>query len=93
MAKLIIAIGPSDVSSINYLRINNAAYVIDGKSNVELDLKKFLTNDYLLNCYANNVWKCGIEKHLNKIIKAKFYDKLLEVNARFKVGKDENSSN
>lgn len=50
----ILAIGPKEVNSINYLMRNNAAYIVDDENNIENKLRQFfldnaIDNEILLN--------------------------------------------
>lgn len=73
--KCILAVGPDDVSSIDYFIQNDAAIVADSVSKIKNKLEKILCNRDLIREYGNKAWECGRTNHqLDKIQKELYED-------------------
>ena len=58
-----LAYGPSDVASIEYLKENDAAFVIDDKEKLKEKLIELLGNDALRENIVNNAIKLAAKNH------------------------------
>lgn len=73
--KCILAVGPSDVASIDYLKNNDAAYIITELSGLKEQLHKLLSSKKLILEYADKSWACGQRNHnIKKIQNGLKYD-------------------
>ncbi len=59
----LLAYGPEGIASIDYLKENNAAYVIDSKENLEAGLQEFVNNQKLREEIVSNARKLAKENH------------------------------
>ena len=68
--KCIFAIGPECIASMEYLRKNDAAVIVDNKKNIENQLLKVIDNPEMIFHYGEKAWKCGSENHRIEKIQA-----------------------
>ncbi len=63
--RCILAIGPDNIASFEYLLKNDAAYIISSKriNEIENRLKKLLGNPKLINEYGRKAYSCGTDNH------------------------------
>ena len=61
--KCIFAIGPKKIASIEYLRKNDAAIIVDDKKVVFEKLKQMLNNQQMIYGFGEKAWKCGEKNH------------------------------
>lgn len=67
--KCILAIGHSRCASINYLKRNDAAIVIDDKRHIMETLSNIANDSSIINKYAKKSWICGLKNHqISKIM-------------------------
>ncbi len=76
--KIIIAIGPSDIASIEYLQKNRAAFVIDSleKSDLYLSIRDILSNQSEIDQLINNAYDLYKKNHDQIIQQQMFLDKI-----------------
>jgi hypothetical protein len=60
--RCILAIGPSDIASISFLKENQCAIIVDDKSNIDQVLEHIYNNQDILNKFAISAWNVGKEK-------------------------------
>lgn len=58
-SRAIVAIGPEGLSSMDYLKSNDAAYCITNRNEIEEKLEYLIKNPSLISQYAEKSWKCG----------------------------------
>ncbi len=63
MAKCILAAGPADVASIDYLMKNDAAVVATSKNEIEDKLMMLIEHPDLIAQYGEKAWECGKRNH------------------------------
>ena len=68
--KCILAVGPADVASIDYLKKNDAALVIADKNDIMLQLKNLMDNKELIKEYGQKAWECGKRNHQLRTIQS-----------------------
>lgn len=68
--KCILAVGPDDVASIDYLKNNDAALVATTNEDLERVLKMIIENTNVLSEYGQKAWECGKKNHQRKDIQA-----------------------
>ena len=77
-AKCILAIGPRDVASIDYLKKNDAAVVAASQNEIEEKLKTLIESPALIQNYGQKAWECGKRNHqsenITKMLKEDFYN-------------------
>lgn len=61
--RAILAIGPSDIAPITYLKEENAAIVCHNKEDILRNLWRIIDNPNILNVYASNAYACGVRNH------------------------------
>ncbi len=66
--RCILAIGPDDISSIEYLKENNAAIICNSQEEIYSQLRKIIDSPNMIKYYANNAYKCGINNHSASVI-------------------------
>lgn len=64
-ARLIFAVGPRDVASIQHLIDNDAAVVASNQSEIYIKLKKIIETPQIIADYGKKAYECG-RKHHNK---------------------------
>lgn len=69
--RCILAIGPDDISSIEYLRNEDAAIICTTESSILSNLKNIINTPQLITEYAEKGWSCGIRNHDGNVIKNK----------------------
>ena len=62
-AKCILAVGPADVASMDYLIKNDAALTATNEAEIEEVLRKVIDNKNLLTEYGKKAWECGKRNH------------------------------
>lgn len=70
--RCIIAIGPQDISSINYFKEEDAALVASHRQELREKLITILSNDSLLEYYANQARNLALNNHNRERIKSMF---------------------
>lgn len=61
--KCILAVGPSDVASIQYFEKYDSGFVINNPANVFLRLQELINNESLMKEYARKAWDCGYKNN------------------------------
>lgn len=61
--KCILAVGWSEAASIDYLKKNNAAIVIDEIDKIEETLNNLINNPILIKDYGDKAWEFGKKNH------------------------------
>lgn len=79
-SRAILAIGPSNLASMNFLQSNDAAFCVTNKSDLYECLKKILQNTELIEVYAKKAWQCGKEKTPAEYTKETVYNSLMKGN-------------
>lgn len=74
--RCILAIGPANVNSIEYLKRMKAA-IVSEKSNIYMNLLDIYENVYIINDFADRAWECGKLYHQSSKIKDKLYFELM----------------
>ncbi len=69
--KCILAVGPHDVASIDYLKKNDAALVAVNSEELKTVLERAANNKDLLWEYGKKAWDCGKKNHQRKDIQAR----------------------
>lgn len=77
--RCILAIGWSEAASIDYLSSNEAAVVVDDLKNLEIVLKKLISDKDKIVEYGQKGWNCGKDNHQIENIREKIYDDLLKL--------------
>lgn len=73
--KCILAIGWAESASIEYIKKNQAGFVIEDVSNIEVELGKLINNPELIRDYGNKGRNCGFNHHqINKIKESMLHD-------------------
>lgn len=67
-AKCILAVGPEDVASIEYLRNNDAAVTAVNKNELVKVMEELVRDRTLLDTYGEKAWECGKRNHQRKEI-------------------------
>ena len=67
-AKCILAVGPMDVASMDYLAKNDAAVTASSEKEIEEKLRELIENPELLQEYGQKAWECGKRNHQRKMI-------------------------
>jgi hypothetical protein len=67
--KCIFAVGWGKSASIEYLKRNNAAVVIEKIKTIETNLKQLVEKPSLILEYGDNAWECGRRNHNIEIVK------------------------
>lgn len=77
--RCILAIGPSNIASIDYIMSNNMGAVISKNDNIlwEETIKEILINRELRNQYIINAYKKALENHNYELNKSKIQNELL----------------
>ena len=75
--KVVLAIGPSEVAAINYLRKNNAALVIDDETKIEAECRKLYEN-YDFSDVLDNAHKLVVLNHDKNLNEEKLREALYE---------------
>jgi hypothetical protein len=76
--KCILAVGPSDVASIQYFEKHDAGYVINDGKEINNKLLYLVTNENIMSEYAQKAWACG-SKNNNNAKKDEFIQELLNL--------------
>jgi len=74
--RCILAIGPQNNNSIQYLAKNDAALVATNKEMIVEKLNKIIENPSIISEYALKSWKCGQNNRQNKTIQNELYGDL-----------------
>ena len=77
--RCILAIGPSDIAPIEYLKENNVAVVCSDYSKMTEQIKEILENKEKIYFYAKNAWELGKKRHNKKDAQKKLRDDLIKV--------------
>lgn len=75
----LLAVGPENVASINYLKENDAAFIITNITNIKTKLESLINNPDLINEYAQKAWDCGRKNHNKQILDEKLHTDLLNI--------------
>lgn len=78
-AKCILAVGPFDVASIDYLVQNDAAIVAVTQKEIEERLRAICENPQLIQEFGDKAWECGRRNHQIKEIQNKLYHDFKEL--------------
>lgn len=73
-AKCILAVGPKDVASMDYLRNNDAAVTAVCESEIESALNKILEDENTVIEYGKKAWECGVKNHQHDKLQKDLYD-------------------
>lgn len=65
----ILAIGPKDLSSMNYLMQNDAAFCITDVDNLKEQLLRIVNNTNLLHEYVIKAWNCGKQNNSSEQVR------------------------
>ena len=79
MAKCILAVGPDDVASIDYLAKNDAALVATAEDEIYKVLNKIIENRSILDEYGKKAWECGKRNHQIEKIQNDLYCDFKEI--------------
>ncbi len=74
--KCILAVGDQKSASIEYLKNNNAAIVVDDLDKIQEQIKNLIDNPQIIEEYGLNAWKCGERNHQIGKIQRVLYDDL-----------------
>jgi len=77
-AKCILAIG-GDTASIDYLKDNDAAIVVNKRKQVEQTLCTLIETPLIIDQYAQKSWNCGYKNHQIRKIQEMIYNDFLKV--------------
>lgn len=76
MAKPILAVGPKDVASMDYLIRNDAAITATSEKELEEKLRMIIENPKIIKEYGDKAWDCGKRNHqidnIQKMLKDDF---------------------
>lgn len=61
--RCIFAIGPNDISSMDYLSSEDAAIICTSENSILPNLQKLIERPQLIEDYADKGWDCGIRNH------------------------------
>ena len=86
MAKCVLAVGPADVASIDYLVKNDAAIVATSKKEIEDNIRMLIEHTETIEQYGEKAWECGRRNHDIKIIQSGLMNDLERIS-------NENNSN
>lgn len=78
--RAILAIGPSDIAPMEYLKNENAALTCCNKQEILDALSKIIDNPNLLSDLASNAYSCGQRNHSKEYITDKFRNVILSNN-------------
>lgn len=76
--KCILALGPSDIAPIEYLRDNDAALIASNSNELRETLLKMLDTG-IVEAYSKKAFSCGEKNHNKTIINRIVFNKLIEV--------------
>lgn len=76
--KCILAVGPSDIAPIEYLKINNAAVVVSNCNELTNKLE-LLLSDKNINFYSKNAYSLGEKNHNKMEIDKLLFNELLNI--------------
>ena len=79
-SKCILAVGPSDIAPIEYLRDNDAAFVASDEKELKNVLSKMVVSANL-EAYSKKAFSCAVNNHNKDDIDKMLYEKLVEVSA------------
>ena len=82
----IFAYGPEDIASMEYLKNNDAACVVNYKKDLEKNLLKILNSEQLRNKYVGNAFKLAEKRHNYDVNTNKFYEMINEAAKNRKEG-------
>lgn len=80
--KCIFAVGWSKAASIDYLRKNKAAIVVDDLDKLQLSLESIISNPELIKEYGTLSWRLGEKNHQGKEIQRKLFEDLRDLSAK-----------
>lgn len=81
-AKCILAVGPADVASIDYLKNNDAALVATDSEQLHNVISKVAYDTSILEKYGEKAWQCGKRNHQRTDIQAMLRDDFNRVVSR-----------
>lgn len=61
--RCILAVGPSDVASIQYFEKHDSGFVINDSQIINSKLSELLSKEFLMKEYAKKAWDCGYENN------------------------------
>lgn len=73
----IIAYGPSDIASMDYLKENNAAYCITEEDDLAAMLSSFITDRNIRDNIVSNALNLAKKNHLNSLVKDIIKDEII----------------
>ena len=76
--KCILAVGPSDIAPIEYLRDNDAALVASNINELKKVLEMMLIPD-TIESYSRKAFSCGVKNHNRDDLNKMVFEKLLEI--------------
>lgn len=71
--KCVFAVGPADVSSIEYLKKNDAALVVSKLEDIEYAIRSLIDNNDLIEYYENQARECCEKNHDKELIQKRLY--------------------
>jgi len=74
--KCIFAIGPGNITSIDYLIKNDAAIVASTFEDIETKIKDIYNDFSIINKYGEKSWECAKRNHPKEELKKNFYNDL-----------------
>ena len=74
--RCIWAIGNKDLSAIEYLEKENAAFISSNINSIYLTLNQIISKKSLIQTFAKNAFFCGCKNHNEEIIQSKIYSVL-----------------
>lgn len=81
--KCILAVGPSDIAPIEYLKSNDAALVASNKDELKQIMTKLLDHK-AIEYYSKKGFECGYKNHNKKNIDQIIFSKLIEISNNYK---------
>lgn len=78
-ARCILAVGPSNIASIEYLMQNDAAIVISKREDIVEKLSYILKFPFVVQDYANKAWLIGKRNHQIQIIQERLRKELSDL--------------
>ncbi len=72
--KCIFAVGWKQAASIHYLIKHDAALIASNKNEIEINLRKIVENESILDEYGEKAWNCGRQNHQIDRIQAMLYE-------------------
>lgn len=78
-AKCILAVGPKDVASMDYLIKNNAALTATNTDEIAQALQSVIDDKNVLSKYGRKAWECGKKNHQIDKIQSMLYNDFREL--------------